>query len=133
MRTLRIVHPFRPAKLVPPQNESYLQYRGAHYLFLPDPPPKEARCVVCRGPWAGDACCERCHAPMDFDCHQNRVIAPAERLAFQEMLDELNAPGPMVEVEIGSPEGHHFTVTVRADHRPADDLWLIVLCPGCRS
>jgi len=72
-------------------NESYLQYRGAHYLFLPEPPPKDARCVVCRGPWAGDAFCERCHAPMDFDCHQNRVITPAERQAFQAMLDELNA------------------------------------------
>ena len=114
-------------------NESYLQYRGAHYLFLPDPSPKDARCVVCRGPWAGDAFCERCHASMDFDCHQNRVITPAEQQAFQAMLDELNAPGPMVEVEIGDPDGHHFRVTVRADHRPADDLWLIVLCPGCRS
>ena len=133
MNVVRLPHPSRPAKPVLPQNESYLQYRGAHYLFLPEPPPKEARCVVCRGPWAGDAFCERCHAPMDFDCHQNRVIMPAERQAFQAMLDELNAPCPMVEVEIGSPEGHHFTVSVRRDWCPADETWLIVLCPGCRS
>jgi len=70
---------------------------------------------------------------MDFDCHQNRVITPAEGQAFQAMLDELNAPCPMVEVEIGSPEGHHFTVSVRRDWCPADETWLIVLCPGCRS
>jgi hypothetical protein len=51
MATTRIVHPSHPAKPVPPQNESYLQYRGAHYLFLPELPPKKAaRCVVCRGP-----------------------------------------------------------------------------------
>jgi hypothetical protein len=133
MATPRIVHPPRPAKPVLPQNESYLQYRGAHYLFLPEPPPKEARCVVCRGPWAGDAFCERCHAPMDFDCHQNRVITPAERQAFQAMLDELNAPGPLLRVKGRLPDGRRFRVTVRADHRPADDLWLIMLCPGCRS
>jgi len=119
-------------------SKSHLQYRGAHYRFrfLPEL-DRASRCVLCRrlvvDGCYDDAFCERCGVPMHFSCHQRVAASPAEREALQAMIDELNAPCSMVEVEIGPPEGHHFTVSVRRDPCPADETWIIVLCPGCRS
>ena len=117
-------------------SESHLQHRGTHFRFLSELGP-DARCVLCRRALVDgtydDAFCERCGVPMHFSCHQRVAASPAERAPLQAMVDELNVPCPMVEVEIGSPDGHHFTATVRRDPSPADDAWLIVLCPGCRS
>jgi hypothetical protein len=117
-------------------SESHLQHRGTHIRFLPELGP-DAWCVLCRRPLVDgcydDAFCERCGVPMHFSCHQRVAASQGERAALQAMLDELNAPCPLVDVEIGDPDGHHFTVTVRRDPCPADDVWLIMLCPGCRS
>ena len=91
-------------------SKSHLQHRGTHYRFrfLPEL-DRDARCVLCRRALVDgcydDAFCERCGVPMHFSCHQRVAASLAEREALQAMVDELNAPGPMVEVEIGSPEG----------------------------
>jgi hypothetical protein len=119
-------------------SESHLQHRGTHYRFrFLRTLAQNARCILCHRALVDgcydDAFCERCGVPLHFSCHQRVAASPAERAALQAMVDELNAPCPMVEVEIGSPEGPHFTVSVRRDSCPADETWLIVLCPGCRS
>jgi hypothetical protein len=76
-------------------SESYLQYRGTHYQFLPEL-DRAAHCVLCRRALVDgcydDALCERCGVPMHFSCHQRVVASPAERAALQAMVDELNAP-----------------------------------------
>lgn len=99
-----------------------------HHALLPDL-SATARCALCRLALgaADEALCERCGTPLHFSCHQRVAATPSERAQLQAAVDEMNAC-ETIEVEVGD-----VVVRVRPYAVPGDDLYLILLCPGCRN
>ena len=106
-----------------------------HTSFLAWPSPGQL-CGIC-GVGVHDFLCERCGAPMHFDCYWLAVASEAERQGVANAVAEVNAlrEQEFEEFEDNALREQEFEVPVRLETCPGDDYLehLGSLCRGCRS
>ncbi len=107
--------------------------KAAHHTsFLTWPSPRQL-CGIC-GVGVHDFLCERCGAPMHWDCYWLAVASEAERQGVANAAAEINAL-PIVGTAILRDGEQEFEVPIRLETCPGDDYLehLGSLCRGCRS